>query len=403
MKKKIKGCLVLGLCLLLTYPSLASYANASAIEGPAGANQTMAEKMGVSEEDYARYMDNRLEYSEIEALVHYFNPSISKAWKTYNANALDITRNISDLEVGRKAVSGLAENAKDAGDPESYGMYYSQDMALKKMIQSLNKSKVGLLKEVSISNESLRNSERQMNHAVKSMMVNYLSLRKQVELLRQGIALKEQWIAVSKTSVNAGVAIMQNVIRANSELTKSLADLATLDSNAESIRRTLITMLGWDVNAQPEIVDISVEDFVNQEVVSSIRLDEDIQRAIGNNYSLISLRRSKVSRNYVQMESRQMSEEQMEGNVRNDVNAKYQDLQTAMLDYDAKKVALQAGEQKANAASTQLRLGMISQIRYNESALEFTQAKINKEVSGLNLLLAYLDYVDAIEGSASAE
>ncbi len=401
--KKIKQCLAAGLCVLLMSNGTVFVAAASAVDGPMGQNRTPAQKMGVSEEDYQRYMDNRLEYAEIDALVHFFNPGVANGWKDYRAGIDEITMNISELEAGQRSLSELAENAKSAGDIESFGVYTAQEKALDQTVKSLNRSKVSLGREVSIGNESLRNSERQVIHAVKSMMVNYLSLRKQMDLLQSGIAIREEMLAISKTGVDVGTSILQDAIRANSELAKNKADLETLRSNAESMRRTLITMLGWDVNAQPEIMDIRVEDFVNGDVIQAVDLEADIKSAIGNNYTLISHRRAKTSRNFTKKEAADVSEAQMEGNVRNDVTKKYQNMKTALLDYESKKTALQAGEMKANAAESKYRLGMLSRIRYNESALEYNRAKVNAEVSSLNLLLAYLEYQDAVRGSASAE
>lgn len=402
MKKKSQ-ILAIGLCMMLCSHPLQVLASPQAISGPMGENQTPAQKMGVSEEEYQRYMDNRLEYGEIDALVHFFNPTISTAWKNYQSNIEEIERNISDLEAGQMAVSGLAENAKNNGDFEDFGMYKVQERALDQMVKSLNKSKKSLGKDVSIGNESLRNSERQVSHAVKTLMVNYLSLNKQLELLKQSVTLSEQLIQISKTTTNIGASTMQAVTRANSEFARAKSDLERLNANAQSMRRTLITMLGWDVNASPEILDIRVEDYVNRDILSAMDLESDIRAAIGNNYALIDVRRNKTSKNFTKADLKKLTEEQMEGNVRNDVTNKYQQLQSAMQEYEAKQTARKAGEWKENSANTKLRLGMLSQIQYNESALEYNRAKINAEVSGLQLLLAYLEYSDAIHGNANAE
>ena len=88
--------------LILCLIPITSYAEIKAAKEPSDMNKTAAELNGCTEEEWARLMDNKLEYDEIGKLVHYFNPSMSMAWNQLDDSIRDTKSSINLLSDARK-------------------------------------------------------------------------------------------------------------------------------------------------------------------------------------------------------------------------------------------------------------------------------------------------------------
>lgn len=150
--KKI-GCFVLTSLTFLIGTSFPSSAFVSAPRNPAERNMTQAMLNGYDEATWAKLMDNRLEYAEIDDLVHNFNPEISAAWKNYQDRRLEIIQNIDNLSAVKRNMDNLLEEAKTNEDVEEMAIYAAQSMGLKAVIDGMKKSKENLEKPISSSNE----------------------------------------------------------------------------------------------------------------------------------------------------------------------------------------------------------------------------------------------------------
>ena len=117
MKKLISMMMALMLCLI----PITSYAEIKAAKEPSDMNKTPAELNGCTEEEWARLMDNKLEYDEIGKLVHYFNPSMSMAWNQLDDSIRDTKSSINLLSDPKKKTTGEFDPSLTTAYPNCYG------------------------------------------------------------------------------------------------------------------------------------------------------------------------------------------------------------------------------------------------------------------------------------------
>ena len=77
------------------------------------------------------------------------------------------------------------------------------------------------------------------------------------------------------------------VLQAQSDLLSSQSQLDNLRNLAGNLRTQLCLLTGWKADSVPEIGSVPVAD---PSKIASIDLTADIQKAIGNNQTLISQR-----------------------------------------------------------------------------------------------------------------
>jgi hypothetical protein len=390
MRKKYMSLALVALGLSLTFAPLVR------------AEEAQTETVnGYSKEVWDKLMDNTLEYNEIDDLVHNFNPDIALARKKFNSNVDSISNNIDELEVARQRIHSLADSAKENKDMEDYALYAGQLRGFKATIENLTKSKKSLLKANSSGVRELESAEKKVASGVRSLMINYEKTVLQKQTLNEIVELNKKILETSKVTVAVGTATADSINKAQTNLLKAQSDVENLKANEEQLRRSLISLCGWKVTDNPVIAPINADSKISDEAINSINLEEDIKKAIGNNKDILAVRGEKFSHNETKLKARNAEENQLTDKLKADMNKLYQDILSKKLAFDSSKAGFESEEVKKNAADTKKRLGMLSDVEYNEVKLAYNQAKLNMEGEKLNLLLSVLDYEEAIAGNLS--
>ena len=293
-----------------------------------------------SEEEWSKLMDNNLEYSEIEDLVNNFNPSIASAWTSYTANITDLDYSIKDLEIARRELRLLSDNSKEEYDFTNVYLYTAQANALSKVIESMDKAKTSLSK-ISSTNRPIRQAAMQLTNGVKLMFISYDSLLKSEELLNEQLKLYESMKTAAKAAESSGMSTSAEYTKAQLQADEVKNNLDSLVAGKESLRKSLIMLCGWSEQDNPNIVPITDVDLSK---IDTFNPDEDIKKAIGNNFTLIEFRNTKYKKSLGMKESRALSEEQMEANLKTNLNSLYADVQSKKSDYEAAKLSLETAD-----------------------------------------------------------
>ena len=130
---------------------------------------------------------------------------------------------------------------------------------------------------------------------------------------------------------------------------------------------------------------------------------EDIKKAIGNNFTLIEFRNTKYKKSLGMKESRALSEEQMEANLKTNLNSLYADVQSKKSDYEAAKLSLETADINDNIANVKLQNKMISGVEYQGERLKNLQSRQAFETSRMELLKSMEVYEAAVAGMAKVE
>jgi len=139
-----------------------------------------------------------------------------------------------------------------------------------------------------------------------------------------------------------------------------------------------------------------------------IDVNADKERAVNNNYDLISLRTSKgggmdqieqaTTKSTTQIKNKIQNVAYSEEMVRSDIQRLYDDIVEKKASYDASSTELQSTQMIWDAAQIRKQNGSISQIEYLQQELAYLQAQASLRCADLNLRQSMENYNWAVKG-----
>lgn len=178
-------------------------------------------------------------------------------------------------------------------------------------------------------------------------------------------------------------------------------NIAQLERQTESTRKSLIVMLGWKESDVPEIQSLPEFD---SSLLEAIDLEADKEKALENNYTL-KINQRKLE-NAQEEENKKNIQATIDGNKRQiaaSVSSAWASLQTAKLSYDQAEADLAAEERSMEKMQQKWSAGMASQYEYQSEQSVLIQKQLAVETAKLNLMDAYVTYQWNVSGLASAE
>lgn len=374
---------------ILASISLPTYAEVTKADEPSKVNKSIAELNGYDEETWAKLMDNKLEYAEIDDLVKNFNPDIKEAWSKFNNNIANLEITLDEVAVSRRNINSLLEEAKNSGDMQLSTVYAGQIKGLDMINKDLLKAGKNLKKPITKTNASLRLATKQVSLAAKALMINYKSLEGQENSLVELVSLNENILKNAKLQKKLGIITNADVEKANTDLLTAKANLTNIKLEKEKLRVALIKMLGWTENSNPDIADIPNIDL---DYIDKINLEDDIKKAISNNSELVNFRNSRKNISSYSNEIEEVKETDMEDNIKIDMTSLYNNIKDDKISYDASSLAYEAANSAYKAAANSKSLGMLSESAYLNAKVSYTQKKSEYEAAGLKLLNEIEEY-----------
>lgn len=355
-----------------------------------------------SEEELARLQDNVLEYSEIQNRVREYNPTISQVWKTYEDTRQDYANMATELESQSQVVKDLADSYESAGEMMGNQVLISTAKQLKKGYQSTVKSIQDTVSQWNdqSSTGSIRSYERQMTAGAQQAMIGYDTIRQNIATLETMVQLYDRQYQMYTRQKELGLATDKDVLSSYTSFLSAQSQLASLNNQADSVRRSLCQLLGYDPETNPEIRSLPAFDMTRLE---GMNLEEDTKKAIGNNYTLISQRTSAAGKTNAKRENRNKILDEGDQKLTIEMQRLYQDVMDKKAAYDAAVTGYQAAEASWGAAQRQYQNGLISEIQYIGLQLAYYQKKAAFESANLSLWQAMENYDWGITGLAAVE
>ena len=355
-----------------------------------------------SEEELARLQDNVLEYSEIQNRVREYNPTISQVWKTYEDTRQDYANMVTELESQYQVVKNLADSYESAGEIMGNQVLISTAKQLKKGYQSTMESMEDTVSQWNDnkSTGSIRSYERQMTAGAQQAMIGYDTIRQNIATLETMVQLYDRQYQMYTRQKELGLATDKDVLSSYTSFLSAQSQLASLNNQADSVRRSLCQLLGYDPETNPEIRSLPAFDMTRLE---GMNLEEDTKKAIGNNYTLISQRTSAAGKTNAKRENRNKILDEGDQKLTIEMQRLYQDVMDKKAAYDAAATGYQAAEASWGAAQRQYQNGLISEIQYIGLQLAYYQKKAAFESANLSLWQAMENYDWGITGLAAVE
>ena len=367
--------------------------------------------------DQQRLADNQLDYDEIGARVKEYYGPIKSAY----AMARGMKEDQGQIAVNsRTTADDLLSQAKAAEDlaKEQSGMEQmiskATARALRKSVNQLRTTANSLDRSLERKSSSEKQIDRQANSLILNveMMLNqYQQLLSQRTIAAKGVELATAAKQLQDTMQVQGMAVDADVLSAASSLSTSQSQLNQLDAGIEQIRKMLCSFTGYDEAANPVFGEVPSAD---PSYIATVNVTEDKEKAVNNNYNLISLRSQtgggmtdlqiRTSKTTTQTANKLRNVEYSEENVRSNIQALYDEMEEKNASYTAARTAYESGQIAWQAAQIQKANGMLSNIQYMQQELAWLQAQSGYKCADLALQQALQNYKWAVAGvSVSAD
>ena len=365
------------------------------------------------EQEQQLLSDGHLDYGEIEGRVkNYYGPM-----KSAYDMAKGMVEDQADIAVNERIMANdllsQADVAEDMAE-EQTGM----DQAISAVTaKALRQSARQMRNAASMMGQSLKktsSTERQVDRQANSLIMNVQSMMNQYEQLvsqramaAKGVELDRTARALQDTMQSQGMAVDSDVLSAAASLSSAQSQLASLDAGMEQIYKLLCSFTGYDPASGVTFGAIPSADLA---AIDAIDVNADKEKAVNNNYNLISLRSStgggmtdfqaRTTKTTTQTENRLRNVEYSENTVRSDIQALYDQILEKRAAYDAAKTAYESGKMVWDAAQIQKQNGSLSQIQYLQQELAWLTAESGYHCAGLELQQAIQNYRWAVAGAA---
>lgn len=367
--------------------------------------------------DQQRLADNQLDYDEIGARVKEYYGPIKSAY----AMARGMKEDQGQIAVNsRTTADDLLSQAKAAENlaKEQSGMEQmiskATARALRKSVNQLRTTANSLDRSLERKSSSEKQIDRQANSLILNveMMLNqYQQLLSQRTIAAKGVELATAAKQLQDTMQAQGMAVDADVLSAAASLSTSQSQLNQLDAGIEQIRKMLCSFTGYDEAANPVFGEVPSAD---PSYIATVNVTEDKEKAVNNNYNLISLRSQtgggmtdlqiRTSKTTTQTANKLRNVEYSEENVRSNIQALYDEMEEKNASYTAAKTAYESGQIAWQAAQIQKANGMLSNIQYMQQELAWLQAQSGYKCADLALQQALQNYKWAVAGvSVSAD
>ena len=363
--------------------------------------------------DQERLTDNQLDYDEIGARVKEYYGPIKSAYNMVRG----MTEDQGQIAVNERTMADdLISQARAAEDlaKDQTGMDQMINKATAKALRKTANQMRTMANNMDRSLSRKTSSEKQIDRQANSLILNvemmlnqYQQLQSQRTIAAKGVELATAAKQLQNTMQAQGMAVDAAVLSAAASLSSGQSQLNTLDAGIEQICKMLCSFTGYDEASNPVFGEVPAAD---PSYIATVNVAEDKEKAVNNNYELISLRgqtgggmtdlQIRTSKTTTQIANKLRNVEYSEENVRSNIQALYDAMEEKNSSYSAAKTAYESGQISWQAAQVQKANGMLSNIQYMQQELAWLQAQSGYKCADLALQQAIQNYKWAVAGAS---
>ena len=354
--------------------------------------------------DQERLTDNQLDYDEIGARVKEYYGPIKSAYNMVRG----MTEDQGQIAVNERTMADdLISQARAAEDlaKDQTGMDQMINKATAKALRKTANQMRTMANNMDRSLSRKNSSEKQIDRQANSLILNVEMMLNQYQQLQSQRATAAKQL--QNTMQAQGMAVDADVLSAAASLSSGQSQLNTLDAGIEQICKMLCSFTGYDEASNPVFGEVPAAD---PSYIATVNVAEDKEKAVNNNYELISLRgqtgggmtdlQIRTSKTTTQIANKLRNVEYSEENVRSNIQALYDAMEEKNSSYSAAKTAYESGQISWQAAQVQKANGMLSNIQYMQQELAWLQAQSGYKCADLALQQAIQNYKWAVAGAS---
>ena len=321
---------------------------------------------------------------------YYYNPggSTGLTKDQMSAMAADLRAEADEMERDANDVQYDETVSRDV-----YKGYKANMHALRAYAQQLEDTANGK-KNGGSALRGLRIARNEKTKTAREEMRTYETLKDQYDIavLNQEIAKQNYEAALKKKDL--GMMSTEDVLTVEDALNSANGSALQAASSLNSQKQTLITMLGWEYNADPEITKVPEPDLT---VIDSFDPKKDEAKAIEMNYTLYDTRMAKASSSGGAVKKARNIKDQ-EDSIRSSLDLMYQDVKQKQKAYEASETLYGAAKADKAAADRKNALGMMSRQEYLQAESAWLSSEASHTAAKLDLTGAIENYQWALEG-----
>lgn len=352
-----------------------------------------------TEEQWEKLRDHTLEFEEIADLIHEYNSTVKK-----NAISYEDYKGKDSDEIAQEYYDTADEIYSSIEYPDSDDANYGSRLASAKSSE-LSADQMMERGDENVADADTvlwgyQKTEKSLVQSAQNQMISYWSNIISLESLKNTEAKAENELEIARQKAEAGSATQTEVLNAQDSLFRARANITTTESRIASGRESLCLLLGWSYGEEVEIGALPEPELSYS---SSISLEEDLVKAVEQNYELNILKRQvKNARTYTVQQSYETTLKSSEEAVKANVQSAYQNLLLAELQYEQALKGYELAEKTMQTTERKKAAGTISANNYQKQQYTYVDAKSEKENAAISLLKAQLSYQWAVDGLASS-
>ncbi len=367
-------------------------------------------------EEYLAYMaklqDNHMEYEEIPDLLKNFYGPMKSAYDQVESAEENQSQIVVEYRIIARDLLDQAqalEDAMDSIDPSDIGDAQAEMIANRVSAKQMRSVAASMSRSLDVSSKS---SDRTLKQSLNSLVYNVQAQMNQYEQLvsQRTVAAKSLEVAetakqIQQTMEAQGMAVSGDVLSAAAQLASAKSTLSSLDGVLGQLHKNLCYFTGYGNDGNPVIGPVPSADVA---AIAAIDVNADKEKAVGNNYELISMRTStgggmtdlqvRTTKTTTQTKNKLRNVEYSEDTLRSNIQTLYDTILEQKAAYDSAATALQSAQITWDAAQIQRQNGSLSQIGYLQQELAYLQAQSAFDCADLALQQAMQNYDWAVKG-----
>ncbi len=350
-------------------------------------NKDMSPEFAYTEEKWASLRDNVMEYGELKDLIHEYNPTVRSNRSAYKDQK---GKDLNDVyEQYMNDIDDIWDQADAAEDDVTWAsMRFSAGLLTK---QADNNYQDADMEKIQYDQQ-----ETALVYQAQQMMVSLQQAEYNIKNLENTKALLQSQYEFTRAQAAAGMATQIDVLTAQKSVQDQDTAILAAQKNKENVHRNLCLMLGWDADAQPEILAVPEPDMSR---IDTLNPDGDAEAALANDYDVRYYEKKAGNLSSQDLiESNQASIQNAKDTAVRSLKTQYNTVLTARDALNAAQSQLAAEQSKLNKASASLAAGQITNLEYQTTLNAVMTAESDVNTKKLQLLVALEGYDWNVKG-----
>ena len=350
-------------------------------------NKDMSPEFAYTEEKWASLRDNVMEYGELKDLIHEYNPTVRSNRSAYKDQK---GKDLNDVyEQYMNDIDDIWDQADAAEDDVTWAsMRFSAGLLTK---QADNNYQDADMEKIQYDQQ-----EAALVYQAQQMMVSLQQAEYNIKNLENTKALLQSQYEFTRAQAAAGMATQIDVLTAQKSVQDQDTAILAAQKNKENVHRNLCLMLGWDADAQPEILAVPEPDMSR---IDTLNPDGDAEAALANNYDVRYYEKKAGNLSSQDLiESNQASIQNAKDTAVRSLKTQNNTVLTARDALNAAQSQLAAEQSKLNKASASLAAGQITNLEYQTTLNAVMTAESDVNTKKLQLLVALEGYDWNVKG-----